>query len=128
MFERIATGLVCGMSLLACASVAQAQTSFPNRPITMVVPLPAGGTADLLCRFAAEKASSLLGQQVVIENRAGGAGGRVGTEIGAALTARRIYRSCARPSSPTASPIWYSPRRHSTRARWSRSACSRPIP
>jgi tripartite-type tricarboxylate transporter receptor subunit TctC len=80
MFERIATGLVCGMSLLACASVAQAQASFPNRPITMVVPLPAGGTADLLCRFAAEKASSLLGQQVVIENRAGGAGGRVGTE------------------------------------------------
>ena len=81
MFERIATGLVCGMSLLACASgVAHAQTSFPNRPITMVVPLPAGGTADLLCRFAAEKASGLLGQQVVIENRAGGAGGRVGTE------------------------------------------------
>src|SRR6185312_15335994 len=80
MFERIATGLVCGMSLLACASVAQAQTSFPNRPITMVVPLPAGGTADLLCRFAAEKASSLLGQQIVIENRAGGAGGRIGTE------------------------------------------------
>jgi tripartite-type tricarboxylate transporter receptor subunit TctC len=80
MFEPIATGLVCGMSLLACASVAQAQASFPNRPITMVVPLPAGGTADLLCRFAAEKASSLLGQQVVIENRAGGAGGRVGTE------------------------------------------------
>ena len=81
MFERIATGLVCGMSLLACASgVAHAQTSFPNRPITMVVPLPAGGTADLLCRFAAEKASGLLGQQMVIENRAGGAGGRVGTE------------------------------------------------
>jgi tripartite-type tricarboxylate transporter receptor subunit TctC len=81
MFERIATGLVCAMSLLACASgVAHAQTSFPNRPITMVVPLPAGGTADLLCRFAAEKASGLLGQQVVVENRAGGAGGRVGTE------------------------------------------------
>ena len=81
MFERIATGLVCGMSLLACASgVARAQAGFPNRPITMVVPLPAGGTADLLCRFAAEKASGLLGQQMVIENRAGGAGGRVGTE------------------------------------------------
>lgn len=81
MFERIATGLVCAMSLLACASgVAHAQTGFPNRPITMVVPLPAGGTADLLCRFAAEKASGLLGQQMVIENRAGGAGGRVGTE------------------------------------------------
>jgi tripartite-type tricarboxylate transporter receptor subunit TctC len=46
----------------------------------MVVPLPAGGTADLLCRFAADKASAALGQQVVVENRPGGAGGRVGTE------------------------------------------------
>src|SRR3954452_23608774 len=80
MFERIATGLVCGMSLLACASVAQAQTNYPTRPITMVVPLPAGGTADLLCRFAGEKAGAVLGQQVVIENRPGGAGGRIGTE------------------------------------------------
>jgi tripartite-type tricarboxylate transporter receptor subunit TctC len=46
----------------------------------MVVPLPAGGTADLLCRLAAEKAGAILGQQIVIENRAGGAGGRVGSE------------------------------------------------
>ena len=66
--------------LLASVGAAQAQTDFPNRPITMVVPLPAGGTADLLCRFAADKASGVLGQQVVVENRPGGAGGRVGTE------------------------------------------------
>ena len=46
----------------------------------MVVPLPAGGTADLLCRFAAEKISAGIGQQVVVENRPGGAGARVGTE------------------------------------------------
>ena len=45
-----------------------------------LLPLPAGGTADLLCRFAADKASGILGQQVVLENRPGGAGGRVGTE------------------------------------------------
>jgi tripartite-type tricarboxylate transporter receptor subunit TctC len=62
------------------ASAAQAQTNFPTHPITMVVPLPAGGTADLLCRFAADKASIGLKQQVVVENRPGGAGGRVGTE------------------------------------------------
>ena len=81
MFERIAIGAFCGISLLAGAcGAAQAQTNFPSRPITMVVPLPAGGTADLLCRFSAEKASTLLGQQMVVENRAGGAGGRVGTE------------------------------------------------
>ena len=65
-------------ALLGGAAFAQA--SFPTRPITMVVPLPAGGTADLLCRFAAEKATAILGQQVVVENRPGGAGGRVGMD------------------------------------------------
>jgi tripartite-type tricarboxylate transporter receptor subunit TctC len=42
--------------------------------------LPAGGTADLLCRYAAQKATALLSQQVVVENRPGGAGGRIGME------------------------------------------------
>ena len=80
MNGRIAIGVMLAALICASASAVQAQSSFPNRPITMVVPLPAGGTADLLCRFAAEKAGGLLGQQIVIENRAGGAGGRVGTE------------------------------------------------
>ena len=57
-----------------------AAQDFPNRPITLVVPRPAGGTADLLCRFAAEKASAALGQRVVVENRPGGAGGRIAIE------------------------------------------------
>jgi len=76
MFHRFAV-VLC--ALLALPLSAQAQ-SYPTRSITMVVPLPAGGTADLLCRFAGEKAGAVLGQQVVIENRPGGAGGRVGTE------------------------------------------------
>jgi tripartite-type tricarboxylate transporter receptor subunit TctC len=59
---------------------AQAQAPYPSRPVTLVLPLPAGGTADLLCRFAAEKASRILGQQVVVENRPGGAGGRIAIE------------------------------------------------
>jgi tripartite-type tricarboxylate transporter receptor subunit TctC len=80
MSERIAMGVMLAALAYATASSVRAQTAFPNRPITMVVPFPAGGTADLLCRFAAEKASGTLGQQIVIENRAGGAGGRVGTE------------------------------------------------
>jgi tripartite-type tricarboxylate transporter receptor subunit TctC len=62
------------------AAAAHAQASFPSHPITMVVPLPAGGTADLLCRLAADKATTILGHPVVIENRPTGAGGRVGTE------------------------------------------------
>jgi tripartite-type tricarboxylate transporter receptor subunit TctC len=80
MRRRIVLCTVLGALLASLAGAAQAQTGYPNRPITMVVPLPAGGTADLLCRFAAEKASGVLGQQVVIENRPGGAGGRVATE------------------------------------------------
>jgi tripartite-type tricarboxylate transporter receptor subunit TctC len=78
-FCSAAVGALVG-AILALAGAAQAQADFPNRPITMVVPLPAGGTADLLCRFAADKASGVLGQQIVVENRPGGAGGRVGTE------------------------------------------------
>src|SRR5947208_14383098 len=78
---RLASGVLAACVLAAvAASPAQAQGAFPARAITMVVPLPAGGTADLLCRLAAEKAGTLLGQQIVIENRAGGAGGRIGTE------------------------------------------------
>src|SRR3954468_907158 len=73
-------GAVLAAFIRIAANTAQAQGSFPTRPITMVVPLPAGGTADLLCRLAADKASTVLGQQVVIENRAGGAGGRVGID------------------------------------------------
>ncbi len=72
--------IVLGALLASAVGAAQAQTGYPTRPITMVVPLPAGGTADLLCRFAADKASGSLGQQVVVENRPGGAGGRIGTE------------------------------------------------
>jgi tripartite-type tricarboxylate transporter receptor subunit TctC len=61
-------------------SAAQAQSNFPNRNITMVVPLPAGGTADILARIAAEQIKNVLGQTVVVENRPGGAGGMVGAE------------------------------------------------
>src|SRR6266852_4446852 len=74
------SGIVLGALLASAVGAAQAQTGYPSRPITMVVPLPAGGTADLLCRFAADKASGSLGHQVVVENRPGGAGGRIGTE------------------------------------------------
>ena len=80
MTRRLASRVLIACLLAAAASAVQAQQPFPARAITMVVPLPAGGTADLLCRLAAEKAGAVLGQQIVVENRAGGAGGRVGTE------------------------------------------------
>src|SRR6195256_4410396 len=80
MRQLVGLCALLGLLLASAAGAAQAQTGYPSRPITMVVPLPARGPAALLCRFAAKKASGVLGQQVVIENRPGGAGGRVATE------------------------------------------------
>src|SRR5437667_833498 len=52
---------------------------YPNRPITLVIPLPPGGTNDIMARAVADKLSATLGQQVVIESRAAGGSGTVGT-------------------------------------------------
>jgi tripartite-type tricarboxylate transporter receptor subunit TctC len=68
------------LCVAAVHAPAHAQGSYPSRPITMVVPLPAGATADLLCRIAAERAAGALKQQVVVENRPVGAGGRTAIE------------------------------------------------
>lgn len=62
---------VLAAGLLAPAPAA-AQENWPNRPITLVVPLPPGGTVDLMARAVADKLSAALGQQVVVENRAAG--------------------------------------------------------
>jgi tripartite-type tricarboxylate transporter receptor subunit TctC len=81
MTKRQAVRAIVAAAVVAAATTAApAQPSYPSRGITMVVPLPAGGTADLLCRLAAERMAGVLGQQVVVDNRPGGAGGRVGTE------------------------------------------------
>src|SRR3954464_8523564 len=64
--------------LLPWIGTACAQSSWPNRPVTMVVGFAAGGGTDVLGRIVARKLSEVLGQQVVIEN-VGGAGGMVGT-------------------------------------------------
>jgi len=55
-----------------------AAQDYPTRPITLVVPFPAGGGNDTVARVVAEKMSRTLGQQVVVENR-GGAGATIAT-------------------------------------------------
>ena len=75
--------LMAGLFVLAvapfAAAPAMAQQDYPNRPITFVVPLPPGGTVDLMARAVADKLGAALGQQVVVENRAAGGSGTVTT-------------------------------------------------
>jgi len=73
-----------GAAGIAVSSIARAQ-SYPSRPITIVVPFPAGGPSDTVGRILAEKMRVSLGQPVIIENIAGAAG-----SIGTGRVARAV--------------------------------------
>ena len=73
-------------AMLVVAGAAGAQQDFPNRPLRMIVPWPPGQAADLVGRVMAQKLGDVLGQQIVIDNRAG-AGGMIGTDVAAKATA-----------------------------------------
>ena len=72
-----------GATVLA-APVALAQ-SYPNKPVRLVVPFAPGGTTDIVARVVAEKIGGPLGQQMVVENKAGGGG-----SVGATETAKAV--------------------------------------
>ncbi len=65
---------------LVLTTSAFAQQDFPNRPITLIVPFAAGGSTDIVARLVAARMSQGLGQQVIVENRAG-AGGNLGANL-----------------------------------------------
>lgn len=64
--------------LAAMTGTAKAQAAWPDRNITFVVPFPAGGQADIAARPVATALEKILGRPIVVDNRAGGAGGSVG--------------------------------------------------
>ena len=63
--------------LIAHLLVLQSAQAFPDRPIKLVVPSPAGGPPDVMARLLSDKMAAILGQPVIVENR-GGAGGTIG--------------------------------------------------
>jgi tripartite-type tricarboxylate transporter receptor subunit TctC len=96
---------VIGAAMLAAAAGGAAQ-DYPSRPITMIVPFPAGGGVDAIGRILAERLSATLGQQIIIENR-GGAAGVIGTRAAARAAADGYTLAMATSGTTSINPSLY---------------------
>ena len=77
--KKIILVTLCGLIGFFSVQISYAQ-NYPNRPIKMVVPFPAGGTTDVVARLIAQRMSDSMGQPVIVDNR-GGAGGAIGADL-----------------------------------------------
>jgi tripartite-type tricarboxylate transporter receptor subunit TctC len=80
---RITTLALAALVTLAWPVLSTAQNTWPNKPLSLIIPFPPGGTSDVIGRQIAQRLSEELGQMVVVENKAGAA-----TAIGATHVAR----------------------------------------
>jgi tripartite-type tricarboxylate transporter receptor subunit TctC len=91
------------------AGVAWAQTTYPTKPIRLIVPFAPGGSTDIAARMVAEFGSREIGQQIVVENKAG-AGGSTGMEFVAKSPADGYTLGMATVSTHGANPAVYGSR------------------
>src|ERR1700675_1185748 len=95
--------LVIAMAFIAGVLPARAQ-DYPSRPITVIVPFPAGGASDVVARIVTNQMSKTLGQSIVIEN-VGGAGGTLGSARVAAAAPDGYTLLVAAMGSHVAAPV-----------------------
>ncbi len=82
MKRRIALCLFATLAMAALPDLANAQGTFPSKPVKFIVPFPAGGINDVLARIAADKLQAKWGQPIIIEQKTG-AGGNIGADLAA---------------------------------------------
>jgi len=104
--KRFLSLLLSSLLLAVAATSAMAQGSYPERPVRIIVPFPAGGPADALARIVGERLAQSLGKPFVIENKAG-AGGNIGMEQGARAAPDGYTLTLAPVGNLTVAPALY---------------------
>jgi tripartite-type tricarboxylate transporter receptor subunit TctC len=82
---KITLTLIAALSFTSLAFAQNVAIDYPNKPVKIISPFPAGGTSDVMARLIADELTKALKQPFIVENR-GGAGGTIGTEAGAKAT------------------------------------------
>ena len=72
-----------GMAFSPAGFAAAQAGKYPTKPVRLIIPFPPGGSNDIVGRMMAMQLTERLGEQVVVDNRGGGAGGMIGTEVAA---------------------------------------------
>ena len=104
MIARVLAGALTACLLLVTA--ATAQTNYPTKPIRMVVPFAVGGATDVIARIISVRMSEILGQQILVDNRAG-AGGNIGSDMVAKAAPDGYTILAATGSTHTMNPLLY---------------------
>ncbi len=104
--RRTVLGALTALAAAFLAPAAQAQAPYPNKPVRLVVPFAVGGATDVIGRVVAAKMTELLGQQMIVENKAG-AGGNLGADFVAKSAPDGYTLLAATGSTHTFNPVLY---------------------
>ena len=90
MIRMILAAAMTSACVVGCASIATAQGNYPERPLQLIVPFPAGGASDVVGRILAGELETRLGKPVIVINRPGG-GTTIARQGGRHRGSRRVH-------------------------------------